>query len=102
MSLFEELKRRNVFRVGFAYVVVAWLVLQVTDNVAPILELPEIFNRGVLLLLAIGFPVALVLAWALELTPDGVRTDKQSGHVASAPRARSGSRLIHPGQIRLD
>ena len=57
MTFFDELKRRNVFRVGAAYLVVAWLALQVTDIVAPILELPDAFSRGVLLLLAIGFPV---------------------------------------------
>jgi hypothetical protein len=52
MSFFEELKRRNVFRVGVAYLIVAWLTLQVTDIVVPILELPDAFSKGVLLLLA--------------------------------------------------
>ncbi len=54
MSFFDELRRRNVFRVGIAYLVVAWLTLQVTDIVVPILELPDVFDRGVLLLLATG------------------------------------------------
>lgn len=76
MSFFEELKRRNVIRVGIAYLLAAWLVLQVTDTVAPILELPEVFNKGVLFLLAIGFPFVLVFAWAFELTPDGVKKEK--------------------------
>ena len=83
MSFFEELKRRNVFRVAIAYLIVAWLVLQVTDNLAPILELPGIFNKGVFLLLAIGFPIALVFAWAFELTPDGVKKEKELDSAAS-------------------
>ncbi|MDA0994889.1 MAG: hypothetical protein O3A13_14815 [Proteobacteria bacterium] len=76
MSFFEELKRRNVFRVGVAYLIVAWLILQVTDNVAPILELPGVFNRGILLLLALGFPMALIFAWAFEFTPDGIKKEE--------------------------
>ena len=76
MSFFEELKRRNVFRVGIAYLIVAWLVLQVTDIVAPILELPDVFSKGVLLLVAIGLPLAIILAWAYEMTPEGVKKEK--------------------------
>ena len=78
MSFFSELRRRHVFKVAAAYLVVAWLVLQVSNIVAPIFELPTAFERGVFLLLAIGFPIALVFAWALELTPDGIRIDKIS------------------------
>ena len=73
MTLFAELKRRNVFRVGVAYLVVAWLILQVVDTVAPMLELPDTFGRGVLLLLAVGFPVVLVFSWAYELTEKGLK-----------------------------
>jgi len=73
MRLFNELKRRNVFRVGAAYLVVAWLILQVVDTVAPMLELPATFGRGVLLLLAVGFPLVLVLSWAYELTDQGLK-----------------------------
>ena len=83
MSFFDELRRRNVFRVGIAYLLVAWLVLQVTDNIAPIFELPNVFNRGVLLLLAIGFPIALIFAWAFELTPEGVKKEKDIGRAVS-------------------
>lgn len=60
---------------GAVYLATAWLLLQVVDTVAPILELPDWFSRSVLLLLAIGFPVALVLAWAFELTPAGIQRD---------------------------
>ena len=83
MSLFSELKRRNVFRVGIAYLIVAWLTLQVTDIVVPILELPDVFDRGVLLLLAIGFPFALIFAWAFEMTPEGVKKEKDVDRAVS-------------------
>ena len=83
MSFFDELRRRNVFRVGIAYLVVAWLVLQVTDTVAPILELPDVFDRGVFLLLAIGFPFALIFAWAFEMTPEGVKKEKDVDRAVS-------------------
>ena len=86
MSLFAELQRRHVFKVAIAYLAVSWLVLQVANIVAPILELPPVFERGVLVALAIGFPIALVFAWALELTPDGIRRETKSDH-GSAPRS---------------
>ena len=92
MSFFEELKRRNVFRVGVAYLIVAWLTLQVTDIVVPILELPDAFSKGVLLLLAVGFPVAIVLAWAFELTPEGVKKEKDVDRSASITQ-HSGRKL---------
>jgi len=73
MSLFNELKRRNVFRVGAAYVFLGWVVVQVTDTVAPALGLPDWTLTLVLLLGLIGFPFALLFAWAFELTPQGIR-----------------------------
>lgn len=82
MSFFNELKRRNVFRVGAAYLVVAWLLLQVMDTVGPIIGLSDSFARGVLFLLAVGFPVVLVISWVFELTPEGIQTQQaadQSG-----------------------
>jgi TolB-like protein/Tfp pilus assembly protein PilF len=69
------LKRRNVLRVSAVYLAVAWLFLQVIDTIGPILELSLGFQRIVLVLLAIGFPVAVVLAWILELTPEGLQLD---------------------------
>jgi TolB-like protein len=77
MSLFEELKRRNVFRVGLAYLVGSWLLLQIIDVVGPILRLPEQIARYVLFLLLVGFIPALILAWAFELTPDGVKLESE-------------------------
>src|SRR6185295_16700127 len=70
-NFFAELKRRNVYRVGALYAVVAWVLLQLTANVAPILDLPPWIARTVLLLLVIGFPVALIFAWVHQLSPEG-------------------------------
>jgi len=69
------LKRRNVLRVSAVYLAVAWLFLQVVDTIGPILDLSLGFQRIVLVLLAIGFPVAVLLAWILELTPEGLQLD---------------------------
>jgi TolB-like protein len=77
LTFFQELKRRNVFRVGIAYVVTAWLLLQVADVVLNNFELPGWVFRTTLLVLAIGLPVALLLAWAFELTPEGIRKEKE-------------------------
>ncbi len=68
-----ELKRRNVYRVAVAYVVVAWLLIQVATQTFPFFDIPNWAVRLVILLLIIGFPVALILAWAFELTPEGVK-----------------------------
>jgi len=76
MSFVRELKRRNVFRVGGAYLIIAWLLLQVSDTLAPALYLPDWFQSGVALLLILGFPLALFFAWAFELTPNGLRKEK--------------------------
>lgn len=75
MSLFQELKRRNVFRVGLAYAVAGWLVLQLTDVLSELLDLPATVGPIVVALVAIGFPLALVFAWAFELTPEGVKRE---------------------------
>jgi len=73
LSFFEELKRRNVFRVGIVYVVIGWVLIQVADVMAPQLNLPEWTPRMITFLVLLGFPVSLVMAWALELTPEGVK-----------------------------
>jgi TolB-like protein len=77
MALFAELKRRNVFRVGLAYAVLAWVVIQVTDTVAPVLHLPDWTLALVIWIGIIGFPFALVLAWAFELTPEGLKREHE-------------------------
>jgi len=76
MSFFEELKRRNVFRVGIAYVVGGWLLLQLTDVLSELLDLPDVVGRAVVLIVAIGLPLALFFAWAFELTPEGIKKEK--------------------------
>jgi TolB-like protein len=76
MGIISELRRRNVFRVAIAYVVVAWLVLQVGDTLAPALRLPDWINSALAFFLVLGFPLALVFAWAFELTPDGIKREK--------------------------
>lgn len=74
-TFWRELKRRSVVRVAVAYVVVGWLVLQLSDVLIPLLILPDWTGRFIFLLLMIGFPVALILAWAYELTPDGLKRE---------------------------
>ncbi len=76
MGLFEELKRRNVIRVGIAYVVTAWLLLQVADVLVDNLDAPDWVFGTLLLVLGIGFPLVLLFAWAFELTPEGVKRER--------------------------
>lgn len=74
-KLFEELKHRKVVRVAGVYAVVAWLLIQVTNNIVPALQLPAWTSTFIVVFLLIGFPIALVLAWAFEVTPDGVQRE---------------------------
>jgi len=72
-SFFAELKRRNVYKVAVAYAVVGWLIAQITTQIFPFLEIPNWIVRLVIVLIAIGFPIALVIAWAFEATPQGIQ-----------------------------
>src|SRR5213596_881293 len=72
-NFFAELKRRNVYKVAIAYAVVGWLLVQVTTQVFPIFEIPNWALRLIVLAIIIGFPIALVIAWAFELTPEGIK-----------------------------
>src|SRR2546421_10686383 len=72
-NFFSELKRRNVYKVAVAYAVVGWLVIQVAATIVPALHLAEGITTGVVVLVLVGFPVALVLAWAFEMTPEGMK-----------------------------
>ena len=74
-ELFNELRRRNVVRVGLAYILVAWLLAQVAELALDSFEAPGWVIKAVLLLLALGLPVALFFAWAFELTPDGLKKE---------------------------
>ena len=77
MSFVEELKRRNVFRVAIAYVIIAWLLLQVGDTLAPALHLPDSINTALAFFLILGFPLAIFLAWAYELTSEGLKREHE-------------------------
>lgn len=92
MSIFEELKRRNVIRVGIAYLVGSWLLLQVIDVVGPILHLPDELARYLLFLLVVGLIPALIIAWAFELTPDGVKLESEVDRSRSVA-TRTGRKL---------
>ena len=72
-NFFSEVKRRNVYKVAIAYAVVAWLLMQAASQIFPFFEIPNWAVRLVVLLLIMGFPVALILAWAFELTPEGLK-----------------------------
>ena len=87
-KFFTELKRRNVYKVAVAYAVVAWLLIQVATQVFPFFEIPNWTVRLVVLLIIIGFPIALVIAWAFELTPEGLKRTEVAD-AAPAPPSRS-------------
>src|SRR6185437_7653313 len=72
-SFFAELKRRNVYKIAVAYAVVGWLLIQVATQVFPFFGIPNGAVRLVVLLLVLGFPVALILSWAFEITPEGIK-----------------------------
>src|SRR6476619_2195118 len=72
-SFFAELKRRNVYKVAVAYAVVAWLLMQVASQIFPFFEIPNWIVRLVIVLLVIGFPIALIIAWAFEVTSEGIK-----------------------------
>ena len=91
-NFFAELKRRNVYRVAISYAVVGWLIIQVAATTFPVLELPPWATRLVLILTVLGFIPALILAWAFELTPEGVRRDNEAA--PAEPRLRRRSRKL--------
>jgi len=77
MTFFQELKRRNVVRVGIAYALMGWLLLQVADFVLDLIDAPNWVIQVFVLLVAIGLPIALLLAWAFEITPEGVKRESE-------------------------
>lgn len=91
-NFFAEVKRRSVYKVAVAYAVVGWLLIQIATQTFPFFEIPDWATRLVILLLVLGFPVALVLAWAFELTPEGVKR-------TTAPEIDAGPR--HRGRLWL-
>jgi len=84
LSLFAELKRRNVFRVAIAYVAVSWLLIQVAETVFPVYGLSDAAIRFVITAVAIGFIPVLVISWVFELTPSGLKRDSEADHSDAA------------------
>src|SRR3954454_6237630 len=84
-NFFAELKRRKVYRVAIGYAVVAWLLIQVATQVFPFLDVPNWAIRLVILFLALGFPIALVLAWAFDITPQGVKRTEDLPQTPALP-----------------
>jgi TolB-like protein/Tfp pilus assembly protein PilF len=92
-QFFEELKRRNVFRVGIAYLIAAWLLIQIVETLFPIFGLSDALIRLVAILLFIGFPIILIFSWAYELTPEGLKLERD------VDRSRS---VVHHTGRKLD
>src|SRR6184192_2479203 len=88
-NFFAELKRRNVYKVAVAYAVVAWLLMQIASQIFPFFEIPNWAVRLVVLLLIIGFPIALIIAWAFEATPEGIKRTEVAD--ADGQRSRGGT-----------
>jgi TolB-like protein/lipoprotein NlpI len=84
-NFFAELKRRNVYKVAIAYAVVAWLLMQIASQIFPFFEIPNWAIRLVIMLLALGFPIALIIAWAFELTPEGLKRTEVADREPSKP-----------------
>ncbi|MEL7184915.1 MAG: hypothetical protein AAFN50_00595 [Pseudomonadota bacterium] len=94
MSLLGELSRRNVIRVSTAYVIAAWVVIQVADLVLENIEAPDWVIQTLMLLFALGFPVVIIFSWAYEVTPDGIKKESEIDRTASITHV-TGRRLNH-------
>jgi TolB-like protein/Tfp pilus assembly protein PilF len=92
-QFFAELKRRNVYKVAVAYAVIAWLLIQIATQVFPFFEIPNWAVRLVVLLLILGFPVALIFSWAFELTPEGLKREAEIDPAKSITR-KTGRKII--------
>ena len=77
MTVFSELKRRNVFRVGLLYVIASWIILKVTDVGVSLLHIPGWVGKLILVLLTVGFPLIIIFSWAYEITPDGIKKESK-------------------------
>src|SRR4051812_3710111 len=88
-QFFVELKRRKVYRVAVAYIVVAWVLIQVATQVSPFFEIPNWTVRLVIIAVVIGFPIAVILAWAYDITPSGIKRTEDAVPIAqrTAPKA---------------
>jgi TolB-like protein len=87
-NFFTELRRRNVYKVAVAYAVVGWLLVQIATQVFPFFDIPNWAVRLVVLLVAVGFPIALIVAWAFELTPQGIMRTETADRTATGGTKR--------------
>ncbi len=88
-NFFGQLKRRNVYKVAVAYAVVAWLLMQIASQIFPFFEIPNWAVRLVVLLLIVGFPIALIIAWAFEATPEGIKRTETADAMPQAGRRKN-------------
>jgi TolB-like protein/Flp pilus assembly protein TadD len=88
-NFFSELKRRNVYKVAVAYAIVGWLLVQIATQVFPFFEIPNWGIRLVVLIIAIGFPIAVFIAWAFELTPEGIKSTEDADATAKQSRGHA-------------
>src|SRR5215468_12691460 len=91
-NFLTELKRRNVYKVAIAYAVVAWLLMQIASQIFPFFDIPSWGVRLVVLVLIIGFPIALILVWAFELTPKGIKRTEDVD-ISKSIRRKTGRKL---------
>lgn len=104
MSLFEELKRRNVFRVGIAYLIIGWVLAQVADLVLDNIIAPTWVMQSIMLALALGFPLVIFFVWAFEVTPDGIKRESEvdrSGSITNVTGRRLDRSITFPLIIAL-
>jgi len=99
MSFFDELKRRNVFKVAVAYIIVGWLVMQAGEVMGSALRLPEWVDSALAFFLILGFPLAMVFAWAFEMTPEGLKKENDIDH--SQPLTDASGRTLNYTIIAL-
>src|SRR6478672_2601749 len=92
-NFFAELKRRNVYKVAVAYAVVAWLTIQAASIFLPAFNAPQWAMQVVILILVVGFPIALVFSWAFEITPEGIKRESEIGPNESITR-RTGRKIV--------
>ena len=93
-NFFAELKRRNVYKVAVAYAVVGWLLIQIATTTFPVLQIPTWAMRLVVVLVLLGFPIALVLAWAYEMTPEGIQRTHRGDAVPRQPSRWGGGWIV--------
>jgi TolB-like protein/lipoprotein NlpI len=100
LSFFKELKRRNVFKVAAAYIIIGWLIMQAGEVMGPALRLPEWVNSMLAFFLILGFPLAMFFAWAFEMTPEGLKKEKDVDRSRSIT-STAGKKLNHTITIVL-